>query len=107
MEPNAFRNAIIAHAAIGKLFDMPVVITTSAETGPNGPTPQEILDLYPNVTVVKRQGEVDAWDNSEFRAAVKATGKTQFVMAGITTDVCKFFFTLTYPCETGGLPKHP
>jgi hypothetical protein len=35
-----------------------------------------------------RQGEVDAWDNAEFKAAVEATGKKQVIMAGIVTDVC-------------------
>jgi hypothetical protein len=28
-----YKNNMIAHAAIGKLFDIPVVLTTSAETG--------------------------------------------------------------------------
>jgi hypothetical protein len=28
-----YRDNMIAHAAIGKLFDIPVVMTTSAETG--------------------------------------------------------------------------
>ena len=52
-----FQN-IIGHAALGKLFDIPVVITTSAEKGPNGPIPKEILDMYPNVEVVRRNGEI-------------------------------------------------
>ena len=43
--------------------------------------------MHPNATFVKRNGEVDAWDNSDFRAAVNATGKTQIILAGITTDV--------------------
>ena len=30
---------------------------------------------------------MNAWDNPEFKAAVKATGKKQVIMAGITTDV--------------------
>ena len=47
----------------------------------------EVLALHPNATLIKRQGEVDAWDNADFRAAVKATGKSQVIMAGITTEV--------------------
>lgn len=82
---------MIAHAGVGKLFDIPVIMTTSAQQGPNGPLPKAILDMYPNrteVPLVMRQGEVDAWDNEEFRAAIKAAGKTQIIMAGIVTDVC-------------------
>lgn len=44
--------------------------------------------MHPNASFVHRQGEVDAWDNAEFRAAVKATGKKQIILAGIVTEVC-------------------
>jgi nicotinamidase-related amidase len=84
-----YHNNMIAHAAIGKLFDLPVVMTTSAQQGPNGPLPKEILDMYPNSPLIKRQGEVDAWDNADFRNAVQATGKKQVIVGGIVTDVCK------------------
>ena len=81
---------MIAHASLGKLFDLPVVLSTSAENGPNGPLPKAILDMYPDAPLIKRQGEVDAWDNPEFRKAIEDTGKKQVIMAGITTDVCKY-----------------
>ncbi|KAK3061745.1 hypothetical protein LTS18_005536 [Coniosporium uncinatum] len=83
-----FRDNLIAHAALGKLFDLPTVLSTSAEQGPNGPLPKEILQMYPDAPLIKRQGEVDAWDNPEFRAAIRATGKRQVIVAGVTTDVC-------------------
>jgi hypothetical protein len=53
-----YRDNIMAHSELGKVFDLPVVMTSSAESGPNGPIPKEITDLYPNTTVIKRQGEV-------------------------------------------------
>lgn len=84
-----YSNNMIAHAAIGKLFNLPVVMSTSAQQGPNGPLPRDILDMYPNAPLVKRNGEVNAWDNADFRAAIEATGKKQIIVAGITTDVCK------------------
>ena len=87
-EPTEFRNNIIAHAALAQLFNIPIVLTTSAETGPNGPLPREIVDLYPDAPYIKRNGEVDAWDNADFRKAVADTGKSQIILAGITTDVC-------------------
>ena len=87
-EPTEFRNNIISHAALAKLFDLPIVLTTSAETGPNGPLPKEIPNMYPDAPYIRRNGEVDAWDNADFREAVAATGKSQIIVAGITTDVC-------------------
>lgn len=44
-DPTVYHNAMVAHAAIGKLFDIPVVLTTSAQQGPNGLLPKEILDM--------------------------------------------------------------
>jgi hypothetical protein len=45
--------------------------------------------MHPSAPFIHRQGEVDAWDNPDFRAAVIATGKKQIILAGIVTDVCK------------------
>jgi hypothetical protein len=53
-----YRNNILAHAELGKLFNLPTVMTTSAEQGPNGPLPKEILEMYPDVPLIKRNGEV-------------------------------------------------
>ncbi|KAK4106038.1 Isochorismatase hydrolase [Parathielavia hyrcaniae] len=84
-----YRDSMLAHSALGKAFpSLPVIMTTSAETGPNGPLPQEILDMYPSAPLIKRNGEVDAWDNEEFRNAIIETNRTQIIIAGIVTDVC-------------------
>ncbi|KAJ7890674.1 Isochorismatase-like protein [Mycena olivaceomarginata] len=99
--PEEYRNNILAHAAIGKVFNLPTILTTSGEVGPNGPLPKEIIAMHPNAPLIKRQGrntvncEVNAWDNADFRAAVKATGKKQVILAGIVTDVCTTFLALS------------
>jgi len=51
--------------------------------------------MHPTAPFIRRQGEVDAWDNAEFRAAVEATGKTQVILAGIVTEVCTEFLALS------------
>jgi len=70
-------------------------MTTSAETGPNGPLPKEITQMYPDAPLIKRNGEVNAWDNPEFRAAVEATGRKQIILGGIVTEVCTMFLALS------------
>lgn len=84
---------MFAYAAIGKMYDIPVVMTTSFEQGPNGPLPRGFLETYPDAPLIRRPGEVDAWDNADFREAVRATNKSQVIIAGITTDVCKSYST--------------
>ncbi|KAF2476697.1 Isochorismatase hydrolase [Lindgomyces ingoldianus] len=94
-----YRDNMMAHAELGKLFNLPTVLTTSAQQGPNGPLPKEMLAMYPDAPLIQRQGEVNAWDNPEFRAAVKATGKQQIIVAGIVTDVCTAFLALSLRAE--------
>lgn len=98
-DPTIFSNNMLAHSAIGKIFNIPVIMTTSAETGPNGPLPDEILDMYPDAPIIQRNGEINAWDNPEFRDAVRATNRTQFIIGGIVTDVCTSFLALSLRAE--------
>jgi isochorismate hydrolase len=64
-------------------------------TGQNAPLPTEIIALHPDAPLIQRHGEVNAWDNADFEAAVRATGKKQVIVAGITTDVCVTFLSLS------------
>ncbi|KAI0340429.1 ycaC protein [Trametopsis cervina] len=97
--PTEMKNNILAHAALANVFNLTTVLTTSAENGPNGPLPKEIIDLHPNAPLIKRNGEINAWDNADFKAAVQATGKKQVILAGITTDVCTTFLALSLRAE--------
>ncbi|KAM5354556.1 hypothetical protein ACJ41O_001203 [Fusarium nematophilum] len=94
-DPILFHHQAIAHAAIAEVFDLPVIVTTSADSGPNGPLMREIKEMHPNAPFIQRQGEVNSWDNEEFRDAVRATNKTQVILAGIVTDVCTTFLALS------------
>ena len=41
---------------------------------------------------VRNQGKsINAWDNEDFVAAIKKTGRKQLIMAGVVTDVCVTF----------------
>ncbi|KAG0221008.1 hypothetical protein BGW42_008372 [Actinomortierella wolfii] len=90
-----FQNNVLALADIAKQLKLPVVITASVPEGPNGPLMPEILEMFPDVEVIDRHGEVNSWDNPRFREAVKKTGRKQLIMAGIVTDVCVAFPALS------------
>lgn len=87
-EPAEFRNNVYALAELCNFFKIPTVLTTSLAQGPNGPLDPGIRKMLPNAPLIHRPGEINAWDNPEFVAAVKKTGKKQLLIAGIVTDVC-------------------
>lgn len=89
--PDEFKNNVLALADTGKLFKLPTILTTSAETGPNGPIMPELRQLFPDAPFIPRPGQINAWDNEEFVKAVKATGRKQLIIAGVVTDVCVAF----------------
>ncbi|PZS72366.1 hydrolase [Stenotrophomonas maltophilia] len=80
-----------ALAKMATLAKMPVITTASVPQGPNGPLIPEIHDAAPHAQYVPRKGEINAWDNPEFVAAVKATGRRQLIIAGTITSVCMAF----------------
>ncbi|SOY64347.1 Amidases related to nicotinamidase [Cupriavidus taiwanensis] len=83
------RNALML-AKLAARADLPVVLTTSQETNVQGPLMKGIRKALPEAYArrVRRVGIVNAWDVKAFAEAVRATGKRNLVMAGVTTDVC-------------------
>jgi hypothetical protein len=40
--------------------------------------------MHQGAPLIQRHGEVNAWDNADFRKAVEATGKKQLIVAGMS-----------------------
>jgi nicotinamidase-related amidase len=78
-------------AKLATLLKIPVITTASEPNGPNGPLMPEIHENAPHALFVPRKGEVNAWDNEDFVAAVRATGRKTLIMAGVWTSVCVMF----------------
>lgn len=93
--PNEFKNNVLALADIAHYFKLPTILTTSFEKGPNGPLVPELKEILPDAAYIPRPGQINAWDNEDFVKAVKATGKKQLIIAGVVTDVCVAFPTLS------------
>jgi nicotinamidase-related amidase len=89
--PAEFRNNVMALAKLGKVFNLPTVLSTSLGQGPNGPFIPEVVSLFPDVPVIDRPGIIDAWDDPKFVTAVEKTGRKNLIMAGVTVDVCLAF----------------
>ena len=87
IEPDQFRNNVLALADLAKYFKLPTILTTSFEEGPNGPLMPELKEKFPEAPYIARPGQINAWDNEDFVSAIKVTGKKQLVIAGIVTEV--------------------
>jgi len=105
-QSDEFKNNVLFLAETAKEAGIPVVLTTSFEEGPNGPLWKEILDLFPvhtestpNYTYVPRPGNINAWDDPAFVAAIEkhqhGDSKPDLIVAGIVTEVCVAFPTLS------------
>ena len=95
IDPDKFKNNVLALAAAAKYFNLPTILTTSFEQGPNGPLVPELKELFPDAPYIARPGQINAWDNEDFVKAVKATGKKQLIIAGVVTEVCVAFPALS------------
>lgn len=95
IDPDKFKNNVLALADCAKYFNLPTILTTSFELGPNGPLVPELKAMFPDSPYIARPGQINAWDNEEFVAAVRATGKKQLIVAGVVTEVCVSFPVLS------------
>ena len=77
---------------------LPSVITASMPDGPNGPIMSDITEILGN-DVINRPGEINAWDNPEFKRAIEITGRKKIIMAGVVTDVCLMFPAISAVAE--------
>lgn len=48
IEPDKFKNNVLALGDLAKYFNLPTILTTSFETGPNGPLVPELKVQFPD-----------------------------------------------------------
>lgn len=78
---------------VARTLDIPIVMSTVAvDMGINKPTISSIAEELPKGQKIIDRSTMDAWEDNEFLAAVKATGKKKLVFIGLYTEIC-----LAYP----------
>lgn len=87
--PPKLKHNILALAKLGKIFDLPVVLTQGGRGGKNagGPLLRELVKMFPDVPVISRHYP-NAYDDSNFREQIEQTGRKKLIMAGCTFDYC-------------------
>jgi nicotinamidase-related amidase len=80
-------NAAVGLAKSAQVFDVPVILTTVAARDFSGPLLAPLVELFPGNTPIDRT-TMNCWEDPRVVEAVKATGRTKIVMAGLWTEVC-------------------
>src|SRR5215212_7299966 len=94
-DPDRFKNNVLAVADLAAYFQLPTILTTSFEDGPNGPIMPELKAKFPDAPFIARPGQINAWDNPDFVAAIKGNGRKQLIIAGVVPEVCVAFVALS------------
>lgn len=108
------RNTLML-AQAARILKLPTVLTSSMEEYAQGPLLSELEAILPAEFSgrIKRFGIVNAMDDENFAAAVKATGRKKLVIAGVTNDVCTVYpalslvrdgFEVQVVADAGGSP---
>lgn len=82
---------IVSTVKTAKAFDMPIVHSTiNVATGRGKPTVPELEELLADNPAIDRTS-TNAWEDREFLAAVRATGRRKLILCALWTEICMAF----------------
>jgi nicotinamidase-related amidase len=94
MDRHALVGNIVNVAKAAKLFRLPIVLSTvNVKSGKNQGTIPQLTEVLGDAPALDRS-QINAWEDAEFLAAVKATGRKKLVMTALWTEACLTFPTL-------------
>lgn len=82
---------IVSTAKAAVNYNLPIVHSTvNVQTGLNKPPIKEIQDVLGHLPTIDRT-TINSWEDVEFKAAVKATGRKKLIMTALWTEACLAF----------------
>lgn len=90
----AIMNGVTGLAKAAKVFNVPCVLSTVTAKTFAGNMISEVQQVYPDVAPIDRT-TLNAWEDQNFKKAVQGTGRRKLVIAGLWTEVCVAFPTLS------------
>ncbi|MBV7521242.1 hydrolase [Ensifer sp. ENS12] len=84
----------VALAKTARVFNLPIVVSTSASKVYSGPLMPMIRSVIPDVPVIERRN-MNAWEDDGVRDAVAKTGRRKLVVSGLLTEACVSFPVLS------------
>jgi nicotinamidase-related amidase len=91
IDRDLLRENIVSTVRTAKAFGLPVVHSTiNVATGRGQPTVPELAQLLVDDPPVDRT-TTNAWEDPEFLAAVRATGRRKLILCALWTEICMAF----------------
>jgi nicotinamidase-related amidase len=94
MDPDLLRRNVVTTVKTARTFGLPIVHSTvNVASGQQQPTVPELAELLDASPPIDRTG-VNSWEDTEFVAAVHATGRRKLIFCALWTEVCMAFAAL-------------
>ena len=94
MDRQLLADNIIRVAKIGKVFGLPIVLSTvNVKANSLKPTIPPLREVLSDLKEIDRT-QINAWEDKEFLTAVKATGRKKLIMCALWTEACLIFPSL-------------
>jgi nicotinamidase-related amidase len=91
MDTDLLRDNIVSTVKTAKAFDLPIVHSTiNVATGRGQPTVPELAELLQDYPTIDRTS-TNAWEDADFLAAVRATGRRKLILCALWTEICMAF----------------
>ena len=84
------KHNIVGLAKSAKALGLPIVTTTTSSETLWGPAIPELNEALPGQTFIDRT-TVNAWDDPRVEEAIRATGRSKLIFAGLSLEVCAAF----------------
>jgi nicotinamidase-related amidase len=82
---------IVSTVRTAKAFDLPIVHSTiNVATGRSETTVPRLAELLEGFPAIDRTS-TNAWEDAEFLAAVRATGRRKLILCALWTEICMAF----------------
>jgi nicotinamidase-related amidase len=82
---------IVSTVKTARIFELPIVHSTiNVATGRGKPTVPELADLLAEYPPIDRTS-TNAWEDAEFLAAVRASGRRKLILCALWTEICMAF----------------
>jgi nicotinamidase-related amidase len=94
MDEDLLLKNIVSTVKTARAFGLPIVHSTvNVASGQQQPTVPELAELLADSPAIDRTS-VNSWEDTDFVAAVRATGRRKLIFCALWTEVCMAFAAL-------------